>query len=165
MLEFLLPLYGGGFGPAVGQLVAFYYVTGCIIHFAVPRLIPVQHIQKHARGKHDVWRDALYSLGATPRALEGQADCVCAESDVPPGMRDPPLASTYAHGSAACAPLKLLTCNIVTAHTCAALVSVPTLALVPLAASTFRHSHCAETAAVSLAILLSTSAGTRASRD
>jgi hypothetical protein len=66
----LLPLYGGGVGPALAQLAAFYYLAGCIVHFAVPRLLPVQNIQKHSRGRHDMARDAVYSLGAIYIAIQ-----------------------------------------------------------------------------------------------
>ena len=59
-------LFGGGFSAAVVQLVVFYYTAACIMHFVVPRLLPVKSIQKAVRGRQDVWRDALFSLGVPP---------------------------------------------------------------------------------------------------
>lgn len=60
----MLALVGQGFWVALLQAVLFYYAAGAAIHWVIPRLAPVRSIQKHARGAHDVRRDALFSLGA-----------------------------------------------------------------------------------------------------
>jgi hypothetical protein len=57
-------LYGGGFLPALAQLVAFYYPLGLVLHVAVPALLPVKGIQKEPRGAGEPLRDAVASLGA-----------------------------------------------------------------------------------------------------
>ena len=62
----MFTLVGQGFWVAFLQAVSFYYAAGAAIHYVIPRLAPVQSIQKHARGAHDVRRDALCSLGACP---------------------------------------------------------------------------------------------------
>lgn len=59
----LAPLYGGGFGPALAQVCTFYYVTGALLHWAVPALFPVQNIQPMARKDGVLSRDAFYSIG------------------------------------------------------------------------------------------------------
>ncbi|GIL77889.1 hypothetical protein Vretimale_6578 [Volvox reticuliferus] len=59
----ILPLYGGGFWVAFVQLTLFYYVVGAVLHFLLPRIAPVKHIQHQPRKRGEVLRDAFYSLG------------------------------------------------------------------------------------------------------
>lgn len=59
----LLPLYGGGFWVAFSQLILFYYAVGAILHYVLPRILPVKGIQQQARKRGEVLRDAVYSLG------------------------------------------------------------------------------------------------------
>ncbi|KAG2483646.1 hypothetical protein HYH03_017522 [Edaphochlamys debaryana] len=59
----LVPLYGGGFWVAFTQLVVFYYTVGALLHFVVPRIVPVKGIQVQPRKQGDVLRDAIYSIG------------------------------------------------------------------------------------------------------
>lgn len=61
---FVTPLYGGGFATAFFQLLIFYYGCGALLHFVVPRILPVKHVQcPDKRKPGDVERDALFSLG------------------------------------------------------------------------------------------------------
>jgi hypothetical protein len=64
----LAPLYGGGFTVAFLQIAAVYYASAALLHFVVPRALPVQHIQKEARNPGDLSRDALGSIGARAQA-------------------------------------------------------------------------------------------------
>ena len=63
------PLYGGGFVVAFLQIVALYYPAALLLHYVVPRFLPVQNIQKHERNPGDVARDAFNSLGVCRRSL------------------------------------------------------------------------------------------------
>ena len=69
-------MYGGGFSLAFAQLLMFYYSAGCILHFLVPRVLPVISIQEHERRPGDVQRDCIQSLGAFhPILLPTQCSC------------------------------------------------------------------------------------------
>eukprot|EP00878_Enallax_costatus_P036657 GHUV01041190.1.p1 GENE.GHUV01041190.1~~GHUV01041190.1.p1 ORF type:complete len:189 (+),score=24.54 GHUV01041190.1:309-875(+) len=57
------PLYGGGFLSAVGQLAAFYYVLGAVLHYVIPAIFNVQGIQEQPRKPGEVSRDAINSIG------------------------------------------------------------------------------------------------------
>ncbi|GLC45014.1 hypothetical protein PLESTB_001743700 [Pleodorina starrii] len=59
----VLPLYGGGFWVAFTQLTVFYYTMGAVLHFVLPRIVPVKAIQAQPRKRGEVLRDAFYSLG------------------------------------------------------------------------------------------------------
>jgi hypothetical protein len=69
ILAALAPLYGGGFTVAFLQIAALYYASAALLHFVVPRLLPVQPIQQEARNPGDVRRDALGSIGARVATL------------------------------------------------------------------------------------------------
>jgi hypothetical protein len=56
-------LVGDGFWIAFLQAATFYYVAGLLIHCIIPRLAPVQGIQKQVRKDHEAWRDAFFSIG------------------------------------------------------------------------------------------------------
>jgi hypothetical protein len=62
----MLPLYGGGFAAAAAQVSAVYYGTAVLLHCLVPLALPVKSIQVQARQPGQAWREALYSLGASP---------------------------------------------------------------------------------------------------
>ncbi|KAI3437745.1 hypothetical protein D9Q98_000193 [Chlorella vulgaris] len=63
MTGWLTPLYGGGYWVAVRQLAAVYYVTGVVLHYVVPAVLPVKSVQKGERRKGQVTAEALQSIG------------------------------------------------------------------------------------------------------
>jgi hypothetical protein len=69
----LTPLYGGGFWVAYAQLCLFYYSVGALLHFVLPRLVPVHGIQQQPRKRGEVARDAFYSLGECALSALGAA--------------------------------------------------------------------------------------------
>lgn len=65
-----MQLYGGGFLHALVQLMVFYYAGGILLHYVVPRILPIQSVQERERGSSDVSRDSIYSLGARLLLME-----------------------------------------------------------------------------------------------
>lgn len=57
------PLYGGGFGVALVQLLLFYYGCGALLHYVIPSLFPIKPIQPTRPTPEDIRRDALCSIG------------------------------------------------------------------------------------------------------
>lgn len=58
-----MQLYGGGFFDAWLQLMVFYYGAGILLHCVIPRVLPVESVQKNERATSDLLRDCVYSLG------------------------------------------------------------------------------------------------------
>jgi hypothetical protein len=69
------PLWGGGFLVAFTQLAVFYYALGAVLHFLLPLISSVKHIQEQQRRPGEVSRDAVSSLG------EGGAAAAAAAAD------------------------------------------------------------------------------------
>lgn len=86
------PLYGGGYGVALAQVVVVYYSAAVLLHYVVPALLPTKSVQKGVPKPGQVSREAVASLcewappslrlqqgggggGLSGRALHARASC------------------------------------------------------------------------------------------
>eukprot|EP00878_Enallax_costatus_P043173 GHUV01050951.1.p1 GENE.GHUV01050951.1~~GHUV01050951.1.p1 ORF type:complete len:103 (-),score=50.24 GHUV01050951.1:6-314(-) len=87
------PLYGGGFLSAVGQLAAFYYVLGAVLHYVIPAIFNVQGIQEQPRKPGEVSRDAINSIGEPAcRQQQQEQQQQQGTAEAPAGAAAPPAA-------------------------------------------------------------------------